>query len=240
MMSAIDMTAKTLFQRLYLVLGLCKIAPWVNCPHPQPQPFTLQLFLDFLAIFSPEWPLIFLVITIYQVIWPSSGTHPPSPSKFTLFCFAGFSSYEDIFYFTTRCSLFRGKSESRSSSEVRNYDHYRWETNKQMRETNTPCVPIDVFLFYHWERCEKVDHVRHRGLKECVVNRFSPRPYFACLFRAGPFPPSLTPQICCNKWLSGCYKWFHPDSHLLHLHNPRSYTCPPFDVSLTPQKHAVL
>jgi len=35
-----------------------------------------------------------------------------------------------------------------------------------MRETNTPCVPFDVFLFYHWERREKVDHVRHRGLKE--------------------------------------------------------------------------
>ena len=24
-----------------------------------------------------------------------------------------------------------------------------------MRETNTPCVPFDVLLFYHWERCEK-------------------------------------------------------------------------------------
>jgi len=76
------------------------------------------------------------------------------------------------------------KSESSSSAEVRNYDHHRWETNKHMRETNTPCVPFDVFLFYHWERCEKVDHVRHRGLKECVANRFSPRPYFAGLFRA--------------------------------------------------------
>ena len=80
------------------------------------------------------------------------------------------------------------KSESLSSSEVRNYDHHRWEPNKYMRETNTPCVPFDVFLFYHWERCEKVDHVRHRGLKECVANRFSTNPYFAGLFAdtAGP------------------------------------------------------
>ena len=48
------------------------------------------------------------------------------------------------------------KSESSSSSEVRSYDHHRWETNKQTRETNTPCVPFDVFLFYHWERSKKL------------------------------------------------------------------------------------
>ena len=33
--------------------------------------------------------------------------HPPSPSKFTPFCFGGFSSYEDIPYGTTQCGLFR-------------------------------------------------------------------------------------------------------------------------------------
>ena len=27
--------------------------------HPQPRPFNLQLFLDFRAIFFPEWTLIF-------------------------------------------------------------------------------------------------------------------------------------------------------------------------------------
>jgi len=42
--------------------------------HPQPWPFNLQLFLDFRAIVFPEWPLIFVVITIHQVIWPSPGT----------------------------------------------------------------------------------------------------------------------------------------------------------------------
>ena len=47
-------------------------------------------------------------------------------------------------------------SESSSSSEVRNYDHHRWETNKQIRETSTPCVPFDVFLFYHWENAKKL------------------------------------------------------------------------------------
>jgi len=33
MMSAIEVTAKLFFDRLYLVLGLHKIAPWVNCPY---------------------------------------------------------------------------------------------------------------------------------------------------------------------------------------------------------------
>ena len=42
--------------------------------HPQPRPFTLLLFLDFRAIFFPEWPLICWIITIHQVIWPSPGT----------------------------------------------------------------------------------------------------------------------------------------------------------------------
>ena len=45
--------------------------------HPQPRPFTQQLFLDFCAIFFPEWPLIFLSsrFTKYygQVPVPSSG-----------------------------------------------------------------------------------------------------------------------------------------------------------------------
>jgi len=114
--------------------------------------------------------------------WPDSAAKPvPSSSKKK---FGGFSSYEDIFTLLLGVAYSVNKSESSSSSEVRNYDHHRWETNKQIRETNTPCVPFDVFLFYHWERCEKVDHVRDRGLKECVANRFSPRPYFAGLFQA--------------------------------------------------------
>ena len=42
--------------------------------HPQLRLFTIQLFLDFCAIFFPEWLLIFLVVTNHQVIWPSPGT----------------------------------------------------------------------------------------------------------------------------------------------------------------------
>jgi len=80
------------------------------------------------------------------------------------------------------------KSESSSTSEVGNCDHHRWDTNKQMRATNTPCVPFDMFLFYHWKRWQNVDHVRHRGLKEWFANRFSPRPYFAVLFGAPQAP----------------------------------------------------
>jgi len=59
------------------VPGLSPFEPRVNCPcAPTLPPFTLQLFLDFCAIFSPEWPLNFFVITIYQVIWPSLGILP--------------------------------------------------------------------------------------------------------------------------------------------------------------------
>ena len=47
--------------------------------HPQLRPFNVQLFLDFRAIFSPERPLIFLVSTIHQVIWPSPGTLHVTP-----------------------------------------------------------------------------------------------------------------------------------------------------------------
>jgi len=32
-LSAIDVTAKAIFERWYLVLGLRKFAPWVNCPY---------------------------------------------------------------------------------------------------------------------------------------------------------------------------------------------------------------
>ena len=55
--------------------------------HPQLRLFTLQLFLDSRAIFFPEWPLIFLIITIHQVIWPSPGTLLPSslPLEVSLF-----------------------------------------------------------------------------------------------------------------------------------------------------------
>jgi len=42
--------------------------------HPQPQPFAVQLFLDFCAFFSPNGPSIFFVSTIHHVIWVSPGT----------------------------------------------------------------------------------------------------------------------------------------------------------------------
>jgi len=48
--------------------------PESTVPMHQLRLFTLQLFLDFRAIFFPDWPLIFLVITIHQVTWPSPGT----------------------------------------------------------------------------------------------------------------------------------------------------------------------
>jgi len=76
-MSAIDVTKKILFERLYLVPGMGTFGPWVNCPYAPTTPTVhATKFLDYRAIFSPEWPLIFLVITIHQVIWLSPGTLP--------------------------------------------------------------------------------------------------------------------------------------------------------------------
>ena len=84
-LSAIGVIAKTFFERLYLVLGLRKIALCVSCPcaSTQLRHIISQPFLDFCAIFFPELPLIFLVITIHQVIWPSPGISEravPDPS----------------------------------------------------------------------------------------------------------------------------------------------------------------
>jgi len=50
--SAIDVTAKAFFERLYVVPGLRQFAAFVTMPSaPTPPPFTLQLFLDLSTIF---------------------------------------------------------------------------------------------------------------------------------------------------------------------------------------------
>jgi len=76
-MSAIDVTKKILFERLYLVPGMGAFGPWVNCPYAPTTPTvhstTISRF-HFREFIFPEWPLIFLVITIHQIIWPSPGT----------------------------------------------------------------------------------------------------------------------------------------------------------------------
>ena len=61
-LSAIDVTAKTFFERLYLVLGLCKIELCVSCPCALTTP-TIHYYTisRFLCNFFPEWPLIFFV-----------------------------------------------------------------------------------------------------------------------------------------------------------------------------------
>jgi len=58
-LSAIDVTEKAFFERLYLVLGLSPFEPRVNCPYsPTPPPLAPQLFLDFRAIFFPSGPSV--------------------------------------------------------------------------------------------------------------------------------------------------------------------------------------
>jgi len=77
-MSAIDVTAEIFFQRLYLVLGLHNIAPWVNCPYAPTTPTIYTTIISrFPWNFLLRMALVFVFITIHQVIWPSPGTLVP-------------------------------------------------------------------------------------------------------------------------------------------------------------------
>jgi len=76
MMSAIDVTAKTLFERLYLVLGMGTFGPWVNCPYA---PTTLTVHSTtisrFLSNFSPRMASYFFG----HHDSPSNLYPPPTP-----------------------------------------------------------------------------------------------------------------------------------------------------------------
>jgi len=75
--SAIGVTEKILFERLYLVPGMGTFGPCVNCPYaPTTQTVHPTTISRFTCNFPPEWLLIFLVSTKHQVIWPSPGTLP--------------------------------------------------------------------------------------------------------------------------------------------------------------------
>jgi len=74
-LSAIDVTAKTFFERLHLVLGLRKIAPWVNCPYAPTTPTIHSTTISrCLCNFFPRMTPHFFVIMIHQVILPSPHT----------------------------------------------------------------------------------------------------------------------------------------------------------------------
>ena len=58
--STIVVTARTFFERLYMVPGLSPFDPRVKCPCvPTPPPFAEQLFLDFCENIFPNCPSIF-------------------------------------------------------------------------------------------------------------------------------------------------------------------------------------
>jgi len=80
-LSAIEVTAKAICERLYLVPGLSPFEPRVNCPYaPTPPPLTHRLIVNFRAIVFTSGPHT-LVSTIRQVIWPSTDTLVPSNAK---------------------------------------------------------------------------------------------------------------------------------------------------------------
>jgi len=62
-MSAIDVTQTKILSVCFWFQEWAHLGPESTVPmHPQLRLFTIQLFLDFRAIFSPEQPPIFLVI----------------------------------------------------------------------------------------------------------------------------------------------------------------------------------
>ena len=70
-LSAIVVMAKAIFERFYLVSGLSPFKPWVKCTYaPIPPPLIRRLISRFPCKFFPKWPLVFLINTIHQVIWP--------------------------------------------------------------------------------------------------------------------------------------------------------------------------
>jgi len=69
----------------------------------------------------------------------SKGFILQAPPNLYPFVLEGLVRTETFFTLLLSVAYSVSKSESSSSSEVRNYDHHRWETNKQMRETNV-CI----------------------------------------------------------------------------------------------------
>ena len=76
--SAINVTTKPFFERLYLVPQLRKIAPFVTKPSaPTSPPYALRQFLDFCAIFLPSGPSNF----VCQHDSPSNPTESRYPRR---------------------------------------------------------------------------------------------------------------------------------------------------------------
>ena len=112
-MNAMDVTEKILFERLYLVAGMGTLGLWVNYPYALTTPNVHCTTISwFLCNFFPEWPLIFLVITIHQVIWPSpvpsSYPHPTSIQEKRLIFRLLTNSLEKIFVRKLLRSIMQG------------------------------------------------------------------------------------------------------------------------------------
>ena len=75
-LSAIDVSEKTFFERLYLVSGMGTSSSWALsqlslCTHNSD--CSINNYFSIFVQFFPKWPLNFFVIMIHQ-IWPSPGT----------------------------------------------------------------------------------------------------------------------------------------------------------------------
>ena len=83
-MSALDWTPNTIFERLYLFLGLGTFEPWVKWPYaPTTPPLIHRLFLDFCAIF---WSAQFANCKLISR-FPVPSFHPARAGLLPIFFF---------------------------------------------------------------------------------------------------------------------------------------------------------
>jgi len=81
-LSAIDVTVKKFFERLYLISGLTPIDALCDCTLGTHTPTAHSRTISrFLCKFFPEWPIKCFYNTIHQIIWPSPCTLSASHSE---------------------------------------------------------------------------------------------------------------------------------------------------------------
>jgi len=129
-MSLIYKTVKTFFERLYLALGLHEIVPWVK--NPQPRPFTLHLFLNFCAIFSPNGTSFFnhhdSPSNLAQSRYPRAGPpkiHPKTGIELWVICLDPVSDNSEK-CIGSQWSVRVGRDCSRDSGKAEHPESWVW------------------------------------------------------------------------------------------------------------------
>jgi len=104
----------------------------------------------------------------------------------------------------TRLATILSNHDDARDQLFRNFlqEHVEGNTGKTGARWSVKCVPFDVLLFNYWETCKKVDHVRHRGLKE-----WSP---IASIFCRSLSPLLVASQLTRRKDMDVLHKFAQP------------------------------